>query len=383
MNTTLTSWDVVIVEDLDSALVDQVADFFNEHFPGTYWPSCDPEVFRWKIGDSNPAGRGILALAMCEGVIAGVMTATRKQLMLSGQTVTAAEVGDTFTNPAFRRTGQARVLAGGTQGFDEYLNRSVFGRLVNDVTGQLLRDGVEIVYGTPNDQSRPGYLRRGQYILHEELNISFWHRPSLAVFQKKFPGQMIGGVLHSAFARLRRPTSPTDSSIELERISLSGRLPDSLLREFDNLWDGLTKPPGLCLTQNGKYVQHRYADHPSGSFVAHLIRRDRTLIGFVISRHLKKVDDPGTLGIADWVLQDGEDEKVLAWAIDCVSAEANPDESPALWSDNSFLRRSTLRRMGFFRNGPIAFIRAVNHNLGEAKATSLSADLRLGWSDNV
>lgn len=137
------------------------------------------------------------------------------------------------------------------------------------------------------------------------------------------------------------------------------------------------------MIQDGGYIQHRYAEHPSGSYIAHLIRRDRTLIGFVISRRLKKVDDPGTLGIADWILQDGEDEQVLAWAIDRVSAEATGSESPALWSDNSFLRRSTLRRMGFFRNGPITFIRAINRNLGEANMTGLSGDLRLGWSDNV
>ena len=377
------SWDVVIVDDLNSALVDQAAEFFNEHFPGTYWPSCEPSVFRWKLGDSNPAGRGILALAMSEGVVAAVMTATRKQLMLDGQSVTAAEVGDTFTNPAFRRAGQARALAHGTHKADDYLNRSVFGRLVNDVTDQLLSDGIEIIYGTPNNQSLPGYLRRGQYTQHDELGISFWHRPSRVVFQRKFPGQVIGGILHSVSATLRRSAPPPDQSVELERISLNGRLPNSLFREFDDLWNGLRRPPGLSMIQDGGYIQHRYAEHPSGSYIAHLIRRDRTLIGFVISRRLKKVNDPGTLGIADWILQDGEDEQVLAWAIDRVSAEATGSESPALWSDNSFLRRSTLRRMGFFRNGPITFIRAINRNLGEANMTGLSGDLRLGWSDNV
>ena len=377
------SWDVVIVDDFNSALVDQASEFFNEHFPGAYWPSCDPEIFRWKLGDSNPAGRGILALAISEGVVAGVMTATRKQLMLDGQSVTGAEVGDTFTNPAFRRAGQARVLANGSDEADDYLNRSVFGRLVNDVTNQLLSDGIEMIYGTPNDQSRPGYLRRGQYTEHEELGISFWHRPSRPVFQRKFPGQMMGGVLHSVLTRLQRSAPPPDHSVEMERVPLNGCLPISLRREFDNLWHGLRRPPGICLIQDGGHIQHRYAEHPSGSYVAHLIRRDRTLIGSVISRCLKRVDDPGTLGIADWILKDDEDEQVLAWAIDRVSAEATVNESPALWSDNSFLRRSTLRRMGFFRNGSISFIRAINRNLEENKVTGLSADLRLGWSDNI
>ena len=374
-------WDVVFVADLDSELVSRTADFFNEHFPGTYWPSCDPAVFRWKLGDSNPAGRGILALAMCGEVVAGVMTATRKHLILDGQPISGVEVGDTFTTPAFRRAGGAITPASGTDGPDGYLNKSVFGRLVHDVTMRLLTDSPVIVYGTPNNQSRPGYLRRGQYVHHEELNISFWHRPSEAVFQRKFPS-WAGRALHGWFKLVQRPARAPDQNVKLDRIRLDGNVPDSVFEEIDELWARLQRPSGLALVQDGSYVRHRYAEHPTGSYVTHLIRRHQVLVGFVVSRSLKRVDDPGTLGLVDWVVHHDEDERLLAWAIDRVASEAADDESPALWTDNSFLRRSTLRRMGFFRNGPIAVIRALG-GADVADETRLTADFRLGWTDNA
>ena len=374
-------WDVLFVNDLDNELVDQAAEFFNEHFPGTYWPYCDPEIFRWKLGDSNPAGRGILALAMCDTVVAGVMTATRKNLLLDGIPVSGFEVGDTFTNPEFRRAGGAATPAAGTNGSGDYLNKSVFGRLVNDVTERLLANGVGFVYGTPNDQSRPGYLRRGQYVHHEELGISFWHRPSRAVFQRKFPG-WTGGTLHTWFSRIRRPISSPDQTVTMDRMPLDGNVSDSVFEEIDRLWAGLRRPSGLSLVQDSSYVWHRYAAHPTGSYVIHLIRRYQVLVGFVVSRSLKRVDDPGTLALVDWVIHHDEDDQLLSWAIDQVASEATSDQSPALWTNNSFLRRSTLRRMGFFRNGPISVIRALG-GTAMTDETRLTADLRLGWSDNA
>ena len=101
-------WRIHVVGDVSGEIVDRAADSFDEHFPGVFGGPCDPEVFRWKLGDGNPAGRGILALALTRAdVIAGVMTATMKRMVVDGQTLLGAETGDTFTHPDFRRSGGA------------------------------------------------------------------------------------------------------------------------------------------------------------------------------------------------------------------------------------------------------------------------------------
>ena len=130
-------WRIRFVEDLDDELVDRTAAFFDEYFPGVFGEICDPELFRWKLGPSNPAGQGILAVAVADDdAIAGVMSATMKRMTIGERSVAGSETGDTFTHPDFRRSGRAAEVAPGTTA-DHYLNRSVFGRLVDEVSRAL------------------------------------------------------------------------------------------------------------------------------------------------------------------------------------------------------------------------------------------------------
>lgn len=150
------AWEVVFVEDLDSVWVVRTADFFNTYFPEVFGEPCHPELFRWKLGRSNPAGEGVLALAVSGEDVVGVMTATMKLVVANGQTLRAAETGDTFTHPDFRRGGHSATMAMGTDDADDYLNKSIFGRLVEEVTKRLAEREIELVCTTPNDQSLPG-----------------------------------------------------------------------------------------------------------------------------------------------------------------------------------------------------------------------------------
>ena len=54
-------WSIRFVDDLNDDVVDRVATFFEKYFPGVFGGPCDPEIFRWKLGATNPAGSGILA----------------------------------------------------------------------------------------------------------------------------------------------------------------------------------------------------------------------------------------------------------------------------------------------------------------------------------
>jgi len=42
------------VDDLKDDIVDQVASSFDEWFPGVFGGLCDPKLFRWKLGLTNP-----------------------------------------------------------------------------------------------------------------------------------------------------------------------------------------------------------------------------------------------------------------------------------------------------------------------------------------
>jgi len=101
-----------------------------------------PEFFSWKHMD-NPFGRSPGLLAETDGRIVAVRMFLRWGLELNGQPVQALRAVDTATAPSHRGRG-----------------------LFRDLTMELLRrlddaGEVDLVFNTPNANSRPGYLKMG------------------------------------------------------------------------------------------------------------------------------------------------------------------------------------------------------------------------------
>ena len=103
-------WEVKSLDDLNPSELQLVADFFNEHFPGVFYPKCTPDLFIWKLGSSNPAGQGFLTVAMSNGLVVGTASGTRKILIENNKIIEALEIGDTFTHPDFRKKGNVLHL---------------------------------------------------------------------------------------------------------------------------------------------------------------------------------------------------------------------------------------------------------------------------------
>jgi GNAT superfamily N-acetyltransferase len=99
-----------------------------------------PEFFRWKHYD-NPFGRSFMLLAEADGRVIGLRAFMRWRFSAAGRQVTAVRAVDTATHP-------------------DYQGMGVFSRLTRAALEGL--DGqVDLVFNTPNDASRPGYLKLG------------------------------------------------------------------------------------------------------------------------------------------------------------------------------------------------------------------------------
>ena len=99
------------------------------------------QFFEWKHG-RNPFGPSLAWVAVLDGRIVGFRTFLRWELEGEGRPVAAARAVDTATHPDHRGAG-------------------VFSRLTRHGLERLGRAGIEFVFNTPNDQSRPGYLKMG------------------------------------------------------------------------------------------------------------------------------------------------------------------------------------------------------------------------------
>jgi Acetyltransferase (GNAT) domain len=99
------------------------------------------ELFAWKH-DRNVFGASPAWVARDGDRLAGFRTFLRWEFELNGDRTGAARAVDTATDVDNRRRG-------------------VFRRLTLQALEDLRTDGVAFVFNTPNDQSRPGYLRMG------------------------------------------------------------------------------------------------------------------------------------------------------------------------------------------------------------------------------
>ena len=96
-------------------------------------------------------------------------TLTRKPLIWDGQPVDGAEIGDTYTSHAHQRRG-------------------LFAGLVQRTTASGFESGYPAIYGTPNPQSRAGYLAKCEYVEWPRAIVSLVcpvivHRPVAPIWR--------------------------------------------------------------------------------------------------------------------------------------------------------------------------------------------------------
>ena len=104
-------------------------------------PDFDRALFRWKH-EANPFGKSLIMVAVSEGRIVAVRPFMRWRFRRGDQTLQAARAVDTATHPDARGKGLFRTLT--ETGIDV-----------------LKAESVDFIFNTPNDQSRPGYLKMG------------------------------------------------------------------------------------------------------------------------------------------------------------------------------------------------------------------------------
>jgi GNAT superfamily N-acetyltransferase len=99
------------------------------------------QLFRWKHID-NAFGPSLMWVA-CDGErVIGFRVFMRWEFQRDGATQRAVRAVDTATHPDFQ-------------------GRGIFTRLTTRALDDARDEGIDFVYNTPNDQSRPGYLKMG------------------------------------------------------------------------------------------------------------------------------------------------------------------------------------------------------------------------------
>ncbi len=103
------------------------------------------DLFRWKHRD-GPFGPSPAWVAVAAGEIVGFRAFLRWEFERDGRAIRAVRAVDTAVHPRHQRQG-------------------LFARLTSEALPELRADGVRFVFNTPNDDSRPGYLKLGWQVV--------------------------------------------------------------------------------------------------------------------------------------------------------------------------------------------------------------------------
>lgn len=326
--------------------------------------SCEPEYYHWKILE-NPIKRGIYYVAEASDEIVGMTTITPKKLLVFGQYVYGAEIGDTFVHPGYQRRG-------------------IFSKLVNLSREQALDLGIDLIYGTPNENSLPGYEKRLNFPQIPSAQVYNLVRPlnMKPVLESRLESQALASILTPLArvyygVRYRLDTGKTNHpDIQVEEISTFPENMEMLLNAAQLKYDWI-------MERSKKYLDWRFGANPDTYRI--LIARDsRGVLGYLVA----KIGSWRNLRVgylADFLTIENDSrifEELLSQAIKGF-IDANLDML-ACWSVANSHYDRILRSNGFQVHKPIPIISYRKSKIG---AEILDRDVRwhftMADSDNI
>lgn len=369
-------WEVKSLDDLNPTELQLVADFFNEHFPGVFYPKCTPDLFIWKLGSSNPAGQGFLTVAMSNGLVVGTASGTRKILIENNKIIVALEIGDTFTHPDFRKKGKCITPLSSNAESDKYFTVSIFGRLVSETIARAQLNGVHFIYGTPNENSRPPYLKRLMFseIDNKKIYSKIIITPMFAPLQRI---RWVLQLFQFAFQLLTKGIS----YLKLGKNSLQEISSDQFIENYKdkNIFADY-KPNKMYLINNYQVLQHRYILHPNHTYRFFQVKVRGDNKGVLITTEILRSSGVSSFVVSDWLFSDEKIQKSLSLFISKLRSHNRNSETISFWE---FGRPWRLKQilLGIITRQTVSVIsKDFRHsNLGKE---SEFGDFHIGWSDN-
>ena len=375
------TWEVRAVDDLDGSVLKKASRFLQTFLPGGVAPVWSADHFRWKLGEANPAGRGFMTLAVHDEDVIGTTTITRKRMWDGEKEVAAAEIGDTYSHPDFRREGQADVpyVSDGIR--DEYLSRSVFGRLVTETRLRAEAAGISLIYGTPNDASVPGYVTRLGFFDYSSHNNRYYVRPGAGSLTSRLTLlRPMRGLMHAVdrgFARALRAQSSLFRNLEV-------RLNVASDDDLDGLWLRLRPNTAFGLLRDSAYFRHRFAENPLAQYEIWTVYKSGVICGVYVSRTVTRSDGFRNCFLADWLL-DHSVPGIFRFVVSHFIADNynNDIKTYAFWAEHDWAKAQGLLRLGVVARARLPIIFYDRPESRSLAASHPVLGFTLAASDNI
>ena len=217
-----------------------------------------PDFYRWKYFE-GPVLPTCVRLAEDEGKLVGSLGCMFRRLKVGDRTLLLGELIDGFVHPEYRRRG-------------------LFSMLIDAIGVQADADGVDIIFGKPNDNSFPAFVKMG----YEEV---FQLKPMAKVLDS---GEILRQRVRNRLLRgLARPLAAVYRMLAFRGASapLPAGVTVTEARRFDprvdDLWRRVAARQAVSVVRDREYLSWRYNPDPCGYGLL-LAHRGESLVGFVV-----------------------------------------------------------------------------------------------------
>lgn len=337
------------------------------------------EYFKWKLGNSNPSGAGHLSIALCDGEVVGTMSITRKRVLIDGKLVVVGEIGDSYTSPAIRRRGRPVDLISYDSNPNSYINKSVFGRLASETKLRAEANGIEIIYGTPNENAFPGWTKKLGYFEIDQQNFTYYVRPGAEGIVRQYP--KLSSIRSILVPLDKMVTSLLKNCYRINNNYLFEAVRPSF-EEIDELWRCILPLSGFTFVRDAKYWKHRYVDRPSVDYTFFSIIRDDELCGILVARSYIAFDLKKIVSVAEWMVKS---QVPLNWLFAELTYYFN-EQNPCLisiYADKNVVKPDMLIKNLFFPRASVPIIYSDSVRSRELQMNMGDFNFFLGNTDAV
>ena len=293
-------------------------------------------LFFWKIF-KNPFQIGYVNLFKDDTKIIATTSITPKSLLLNQCLISSGEIGDTYTD-------------------SNYQGRGLFSKLINFSREKANKNGIKFIYGTPNNQSLPGYRKRANFdtinafnirVLKMPLRINTILKPKIGWFFSMFV-DLLFNIFNSLYLALLTIFIKCDKDYSINERS-------DIPEDWDIFWNSASDNWNFIFTKNASVFSWRYLQNPEKYSILY-VRSSEKLVGFCAYRILS--DESGiNLVIADFLFLP-DHASALNNCLKIVKSKALRigAKSISLWCDSSSPYFTLFKKNGFLNFSGIPLI---------------------------
>lgn len=227
-----------------------------------YYPERWLEWWRWMYTD-NPCGKGKIWVAEIDGRFVGQYAIAPRMMKVGTATVTSALSLDTMTHPNYRRQG-------------------IFEMLAQQVYSEAERDGIQIVYGFPNQFSYPGFIGKLNWFHIDTLRVMLKPLNWVNALRIQIGNRIIlklgslSGTFLSAVATSGK-RAPIVEGLTIVQVSRFDERINSFYEKASHQYK-------IMLVRNKEYLNWRYVSVPNMDYIIYIAERREEFCGYIVLR---------------------------------------------------------------------------------------------------